>query len=298
MGSRSHSFISQKEGKDYVLDATLDLNQFRKLLIEYILYYNNFRRIETYRMSKYQIADHVEPIPIKIWNWGMQKLNGGLRPVDEPDLIRVHLLPHAEASLTPRGIAFRGLHYTCELAICEQWFERIKGRSSKRVTIFYESSVDQIYLRLGKGKNLVTCTLTEADKRFAGSDWCDVLEYLALQRRDAKAAETDQQQAAAIHHAKTNKIIAEAVEMNRLARANDTRSDNARRKGIRENRRTVKMHERKQVMSAPSNDTNRSATVIPMKQAIKLSADKGYVPPARPYDEIRKARKEARNHDK
>jgi hypothetical protein len=289
----------KRRGKDYVLDATLDLNQFRKRMIEYILYYNNSRRIETYKMSKYQIEDRVEPIPLKIWNWGMQKLTGKLRPVDDPDLIRVHLLPRAEATLTPRGIAFRGIHYTCDLALREQWFERLKGMKSKRVNVLYESLVDHIYLRLGKGKNLITCTLTEADKRFEGSDWCDVLEYLALKKRNAKAAEPDQQQAAALHHAKANKILDEAKEMNRAAWADDNRSDSARKQGIRENRRTVKLHERKQGRSSQAdNYTHNSAMVIPIKQPDKSSPDKGYVPPARPYNEIRKAREESKKHGK
>jgi putative transposase len=291
--------FKKRRGKDYVLDATLDLNQFRRKMIEYILFHNNCRRMETYRMSKYQIADRVEPVPLKIWNWGMQKLSGKLRPVDEPDLIRVHLLPRAEATLTPQGIAFRGLHYTCDIAIRDQWFVRLKGRKSKRVVILYESLVDRVYLRLGKGKNLVTCALTEADKRFEGSDWCDVLEYLELKKRRAKAAEVSQQQAAAVYHAKANRIIAEAKEMNKAARAGDDRSDTARKKGIRENRRAVKMHERKQgVLRPATRGSSEPASVIPIKQPDKSTAGEGYISPARPYREIRKVRQEAKKHGK
>lgn len=289
----------KRRGRDYRLDATLDLNQFRKLMIGHILFYNNARRMKKYRMSKYQIADKVEPIPIEIWNWGMNKLNGKLRPADEPDLIPIHLLPRAEATLTPEGITFRGIHYTCDLAIREGWFQRIEGRRTKRVNILYESLVNRIYLRMGRGKNLVSCTLTQADKRFEGSDWYDVQDYFALEKRKAKAAETNQQDLAARHHAIVNNIIAEAEEMNRLAWANHNASDSARTRGINENRRALKMHERKQSAKKHSNDsTNKPAKVLPLKPNSKSAYNKGYVPPARPYDEIREARDEAKKHGK
>ena len=210
-GSVRH--VRKRRGKDYRLDALLDLNQFRRLMIECILHYNNCRRIEKYRLNKHMISDGVEPIPIKLWDWGMQKLIGRLRPED-PEILRINLLPMSEASITPEGIRFRGVHYTCDRALQEQWFTRIKGKRNKRIEIFYESLVDRIYLRLNRGRRFETCVLTEADQRFQERDWYEVLEYFALKKQAAKAAETAQQQTAAQFHAKANKIIAEAKEMN------------------------------------------------------------------------------------
>jgi hypothetical protein len=286
----------KRRGKDYRLDTTLDINQFRRLMIKSILHYNNIRRLESYRMSRAMIADGVDPIPIKIWDWGMRNLTGKLRPEDDMEALRIKLLPRATASVTSDGIRFRGIHYTCERALEEQWFLRLKGKRTKRVEIVYESLVDRIYLRLGKGC-YESCVLTPADERFKGCDWYEVLEYFALKKRAMKAAETGQLQAAAEIHAAAESIISEAQEMNSLALADNSRSKTAITRGIRQNRQDLKLHERKHGVNGSRKGTtpNQPAPVIPINKA-KLT--EGYVPPARPYDMIRKARAGAKRHGK
>ncbi|HEX3557915.1 MAG TPA: hypothetical protein VHU19_01840 [Pyrinomonadaceae bacterium] len=285
----------KRRGIDYRLDATLDLNQFRRLMIKGIIRYNNSQRIESYRMSCPMIADEIEPIPIKIWEWGMQKLTGRLRLEDDMEALRIKLLPRDTATVTSKGIRFRGIHYTCERALQEQWFLRLKGKRSKHMEIVYESIVDRVYLRLRKGL-YEPCALTSADERFQGWDWYEVLEYFALKKQAAKAAETDQLQAAAEFHAEAERIISEAKEMNKLAAVDDARSKTARVRGIRENRKALKIHERKHRLgnSATKESSGKPAKVVPLKHPEKPTTDKGYVPPARPYSELRKARKEIR----
>lgn len=290
---------TKRRGKDYRLDATLDLNQFRRLMIKCILKYNNARRIESYRMSLPMIADEVEPIPVKIWNWGMEKLTGRLRPEDDMEALRIKLLPRAKASVTSDGIRFQGIHYTCERALEEQWFLRLKGKRSRRIEIVYESLVDRIYLRLGKGR-YEPCVLTPADERFKGCDWYEVLEYFAIKKQAAKAAETGQLQTAAEIHAEAEAIILEAKEMNKLALADDDRSNAAKTRGIRENRKNLKIYERKRGIknSITKETSGMPANVVPLKPPGKARTDVGYVPPARPYNELRQARNEAKKHAK
>lgn len=242
------------------------------------------------------IADNVQPIPIKIWNWGMKKLTGKLRPEDNMDALRIKLLPRDTATVTSDGIRFRGIYYTCERGLQEQWFLRLKGKRSKRVEIVYESIVDRIYLRLKKGI-YEPCVLTTADERFKGCDWYEVLQYFALKKRAARAAETDQLQSAAEYHAEAESIVAEAQEMNRLASADDNRSKTARTTGIRENRQALKLYERKRGANRlhKGSTSDKPASVIPINRA---KPPDGYIPPARPYDMIRKARKGAKKHGK
>ncbi|HEV2914355.1 MAG TPA: hypothetical protein VGX92_13845 [Pyrinomonadaceae bacterium] len=291
--------IRKRRGSDYRLDATLDLNQFRRLMIECILHYNNCRRIEKYRLNKHMISDGVEPVPIKLWKWGMQKLIGRLRP-ENSEVLRINLLPRSEASITPEGIRFRGVHYTCMTGLQEQWFTRLKGKRAKRTEIFYESLVNRIYLRLARGRRFETCVLTEADRRFNGLDWYELLDFFELKKQATKAAETDQQQAAAEFHARADRIISEAKEMNQSISAGYTSSNKARTQGIRGNRQSLKLHERKHGLhgSSPDNSSNNPVPIIPIDKIRKRKAGTGYVPPARPYDEIRQTRQEAKKHDK
>jgi putative transposase len=286
----------KRRGKDYVLDATLDLNQFRKLFIVSILRYNK-RRLEKYRLSKEMLADAVEPIPVEMWKWGMRKLTGKLR-AEDPEVLRVNLLPRGRAKITPQGLCFKGVYYIFDQGLHDHWFLRGTGKRVKYVDILYESTVDRIYLRMGKGKRYEECVLTEADRRFQGLDWYEVLEYFALKKAAAKADETNQQQHAAIYNALANRIVSEANEMNKLALADDTRSKKARTEGIKDNRKALKIYERKHGASglSPKVETDAPALVIPFKRSSKNTSDDGYIPPARPYGELRKAREDAKKN--
>lgn len=270
----------KRRGKDYVLDATLDLNQFRKLFIVSILRYNK-RRLEKYRISREMIADAVEPIPVEMWKWGMRKLTGKLR-VEDPEILRVNLLPRGKGKITPQGICFKGLYYTFDQGLHDQWFLRGTGKRVKYVDIVYEPTVDRIYLRMGKGKRFEECVLTEADRRFQGLDWYEVLEYFALKKAAAKADETNQQQHAAIYNALANRIVSEANEMNKLALADDSRSKKARREGIKDNRKALKIYERKHGTNGLSQkvETDAPAPVIPFKPSSKTKSDGGYITPS------------------
>jgi hypothetical protein len=82
--------------------------------------------------------------------------------------------------------------------------------------------------------------------------------------------------------------------------ADDDRSNTAKTRGIRENRKDLKIHERKHGIknSITKATTSTPAKVVPLKRPGKARPDKGYVPPARPYGELRQARNEAKKHAK
>jgi hypothetical protein len=127
-----------------------------------------------------------------------------------------------------------------------------------------------------------------------------VLEYFALKKQATKAAETDQQQAAAQFHAQAERIISEAKAMNQSILDTDVSSNKARTQGIRANRQSLKLHERKRGLQGLSSVAalNELAPVIPIKPTNKRKDMQGYVPPARPYDEIREVQEELRKRDK
>lgn len=286
-------------GKDYRLEAVLDINQFCRLMIECILFYNNHRYLKKYRMDKQMIADKVVPIPQKLWEYGMKTRTGRLREVD-PDVVRLNLQHKGEASVTPEGIRFQGLYYTCERAVREQWFTRIKGRSTRHVKVVRGPLVDTINLRLDKGKSFEECVLTDADKRFEGCDWYDVLEYFALKSKAAAEAESGLHQSAAEYHAKADRIVSEAKEMTKAALAGADLSNSERTHGIRENRKRHKAYERRQASVGSIGDTSQDQSVSEPATSLvpRLPAPAGYVPPAHPHDELRAAREKVRKHGK
>lgn len=104
----------ERGDKDYRFDAIYTLDEFRQIIIRLILYYNNHHWLSEYPMNRAMISDGVEPLPCELWEWGIH--NYGRPRFETPEIVRLNLLPTAEAVITRRGIAIGGLRYTCELA--------------------------------------------------------------------------------------------------------------------------------------------------------------------------------------
>jgi hypothetical protein len=294
----------EMKGKDYRLDAKLDLNQFRRMMIKCALHYNNSHRLKKFRKDEFMIPKKVEPIPIKLWNYGMGLRSGGLRSESE-DVIRKTLMPRDKASTTPFGISYKGLYYTCDMAMQEQLFIRKKGRRTTHFDIATEPLVDNIHLRLDRGRRFVTCDLTPACQRFKGRDWYEMREYFALEKQAEKDAETESQQSKADFNAEISAIVDEGKKMTEEARKGKDLSNRALTSGTRNNRAALKSHERKygaglcaDAHSAETQTPTDQAKVVPFNKPQKSAPPQNYVPPHRPYDELREARREAKEDGK
>ena len=79
--------------------------------------------------------------------------------------VRYVLLPKEEASVTERGIAFRGMYYTCMEAEKEDWYSkaRIAGRS-KIEAAYDPASTAYIYLKHEDGRFL-QCSRMDVEGR-------------------------------------------------------------------------------------------------------------------------------------
>ncbi|MGV0107582.1 Mu transposase C-terminal domain-containing protein [Nostoc sp. DSM 114160] len=276
--------VRERGDQDYRLDAILDLKQFRKLIILCILDHNQHHRMDWYRMDEFMIQQYVEPYPIELWNWGVQNRGGHLRQI-VPEIVRLNLLPFAEASVTPQGIYYQGLNYTCELALREQWFVKARANGRWKIFIAYDPRrLDIIYLRLDDSRRLEPCQLIDTQKTFQERDWHEAIDYFELQKQSKEAASTRQQQQKATFHAQVDKIVAEAKE--ETEKVLTGQSKRSRIQGIRENRKLEREHERdvgawelgaKEIFQ-------EQAQIIPMPSANQPEQDdEGYVAPPSPY---------------
>ncbi|MYM36022.1 hypothetical protein GTP38_16945 [Duganella sp. FT94W] len=118
------------------LDGVLDINQFTRIVIDCILYYNNRQSLDN--------ADGATPR--RLWDWGVRHRGGGLKVYPE-HLIRCSLMPVAQASVTAEGIVLHGGVYTCARAAGERWFERARLRGGWSVKVAYDpASLETVYL--------------------------------------------------------------------------------------------------------------------------------------------------------
>lgn len=281
----------ERGDRDYRLDATLDIHEFRKLMILCALDYNRNHLLSGYRLDKDMIADHVEPTPLSLWNWGVRNRSGHLRKVDS-DTLRLNLLPTVDASITKRGIGCGGLFYTCEKALEEGWFVRARESGTQKIRVARDPrNLDRVYLRLDGGRRAEVCHLIEADKTFRGRDWYEAAEEFELRKQRAEAARTRKQRSDADFNARRDKLVVDAKAKTAQARGDE--SDNARVKGVRENRRAERAAEHGSgAWVLGGKGPGRASRSTSKKRAGDMPSDlpAGYVPPPQPTDKLRRLR--------
>jgi hypothetical protein len=170
-------------------EATLDMVQLRKHVINEILYQNS-KVLTNYRLTAAMIRDEVPAVPIKLWEWGIRTQSGCLRQ-ESPEVLRLNLLPQGEASVRPEGLVFEGRLYECDPQMREQ--ARRTGRF--KVLVHADPRVtDVIYLRRDlRIPEVEICTLSPGDDAWTGSN---VYEHEAISKRTkeikAEALEKEQ----------------------------------------------------------------------------------------------------------
>ncbi len=169
---------------DYRLGAAYTLDDFRQLLIAYVIDYNTSFYLENYRKDEFMIADHVERYPLALWRWGVENRGGALGTLPR-DVVRLNLLPRKTVSVTSRGIHFeRELYYVCDLALREQWFDRARIAGEWRVEVGFDPRrTNHIYLITDGGQKIERCHLTAASDHLKDRDWHDVVDYFELERQ-------------------------------------------------------------------------------------------------------------------
>jgi len=228
--------MAKRGGKDYRLDAKLDIQQLTKILIECVLHHNNHHLLATYERTADMSAEGVVPIPIELWNWGITHCSGALRSFPE-DKIKLALMPADTATVTAKGIKYKNVFYVCERAAREYWFERAKAKSWK-INISYDPrNMSTIYVRNSDG-SVEPCWLSSWQDRFVGKTLDEILflreSETAAQRRNRPIEMASRADLSAA----INEVIAEAEGMARQTAVPKAKSE--RTKNIRDNRRGEK----------------------------------------------------------
>ena len=228
---------NERGARDYRLGAILDINQLTEILIRSVLYHNNHHLLEDYERTAEMIADGVAPIPIEMWNWGIANYSGAIKSFSE-ETVKLALMPADTASVTAKGIRFKGLYYLCERATAEHWFETARAKGSWKVDVSYDPrNMSTIYVR-DTDATAEICWLSEWQEKYQGKCLYEI-NYLRetekkMQRKNAnKEMASKAELSAAI-----DDVISEAEEMARQTVI--PKSKLARTKNIRPNRAAEK----------------------------------------------------------
>jgi len=227
----------ERGGQDYRLEAILDIQQFTKIMIECVLYHNNRHLLEDFERTEEMITDNIAPIPLDMWNWGITHRFGALRSFPE-ETVKLALMPVDTATVTVKGIRFKGLYYLCERAATEDWFETARAKGSWKINISYDPrNMNTIYIRETDG-TVNICWLAEWQEKYQGKclyeiDFLHEAEKL-MQHKNAPNKTISKIELSVV----IDEVISEAQEMARQTVVPKSKSE--RTNNIRENRRNEK----------------------------------------------------------
>jgi hypothetical protein len=261
-----NSEVRQRGEKDYRLDAKLDIYQFTQIILKCALYHNNYHYLTNYSREEMMIEDDVEPVPIKLWNWGIANRSGKLRYVPE-DIVKLNLMPTGTATVTSQGIKFNGMLYGSKQSLKEKWFEKARNRDTWKVSVSYDPrKMDYIYIRDDKGLSYEKCFLLEHQQRYKDKTLDEINYLLEYERQQQKKYSGNKIQAKIDLISEIENIVKQA-EQQTFEEQTNVGSKKSRLKNIRKNRKVEKMLQReKEAFELDQRDTVEDTEVIPFNK--------------------------------
>ncbi|XCP85807.1 Mu transposase C-terminal domain-containing protein [Roseburia hominis] len=162
----------ERGAHDYRKDACLTLEQFEKILIHCIIYYNSRRIVENFPYTEDMLEKGVRPYASDIWNYGMGQPGAHLLDVHRQDLIHC-LFPRTAAKFTRRGLKANGLRYRHDN------YTELYLKGGDVVVAYNPEDVSCVWLI----ENGAYVRFELIETRFTGKDLCAVQECLDRQKK-------------------------------------------------------------------------------------------------------------------
>lgn len=190
----------ERGATDYRRSSSIDLKTFTAILIKAVLFYNNYHYLTEYSRTGDMRKNGIPAIPLHLWNYGIAHKTGTLRSLPN-DIYMDVLLQQGKATVTPKGIRFDDLYYTCENAVSERWMERARIEGTYTIDIrFNPFSCKNIYIKDSEGK-YISCPLVDSLHEFEGysQEELDALHQMDLDMKATCKQKEDQESSNMIH---------------------------------------------------------------------------------------------------
>lgn len=235
----------RRQGKHYDKDACLTLDEFNALMLRAIISHNR-KAMPGYNRSIEEVNAGVQPSPLHLWNYDIQKSSANLTRYTE-EQVRHALLPREQATITDSGIKFRGCFYTCPEAEARGWF--IQARHTGRVDIqisFDYRLVDSILVHspTGRGETF-PAYLTSRTQKYSGMSFAEVAYYQNRENDQAADITQNRLQTIADYHSDVENLI--KVAKKRLSDSG-AMSRSSRRKDVKPARNDARQAERMELV--------------------------------------------------
>jgi len=239
----------KRQGKHYDKDACLTLVEFVAIMLRTIIAHNR-KAMPRYNLSLDEVSSRVQPIPIHLWNHDIPKSAGNLTRYNEAQVHQA-LLPKEKATVTDRGVMFRGCFYTCPEAEARGWFVLARNTSQFSLTVSFDYRlVDKIWVHSPHDRHaLVEAVLTTRSEKFRGLSFAEVAYQIALEKRMAPSNQQNRLQTSSEYHEDVDPIVQGAKA--RLKRAGTSGSRSSRKADVKPSRTQNRQKERQELASAP-----------------------------------------------
>lgn len=227
----------QRGGRDYRMDAKLDIRQFTRIIIICVLHYNNRHYLKGFEKNEQMLKSCVEAIPVKLWDWGIRNSSGALRTFPK-ETIRLALMPKDSGSVTEKGIYFKKLYYSCPEAREQLWFEKARKNGRYSVEISYDPrDMSTVYVWDKDSNSTLPCNLLDWEQRFYGKSAEEVV--YEQQKQDIQKKQNERAEKEAVIN--LNRMIEAIVdEAEKMAPPSAGKTKAERLSDIRENRKDEK----------------------------------------------------------
>lgn len=105
----NYGLIEKRHDSNHHKEAALTVNDYTKMVINYLLYYNQ-RYIDNYPLNKEMIKESVKPIPAILFQYGVNKY-GKPRSIINNEEYLYSLMTPIKVKITNKGIMYKGLNY-------------------------------------------------------------------------------------------------------------------------------------------------------------------------------------------
>lgn len=167
--------------------AYLDINEFTKIFIECVVYYNSCE-VHPGLQTPETISNDIPPIPCRVWEWKERQNRCDLVKVNSENAM-VMLLPRGTGAITRQGLIFNSLRYDTDVRDETERYVCAGINGRERVTVAYDvSDTRQVYL-LENGK-YIPFELTSASEEYGALTF----EEVALLWKEKKKIQKDCEQ--------------------------------------------------------------------------------------------------------
>jgi putative transposase len=235
----------QRGQRDTRLDATVTLQEARKLVTLGFLKYNQTHEIKKYPRTLEMKAQQVRAIPLQLWNWGIENKSGFLKKCD-PEKLKLYLLTRANGVMTENGLRYKNVFYTNHIIESENWRGLARATGTWTLEIAYDDwDTGMIYMIHPKTHEFIESLQSKRADAPGSITWIEYDQLVHTDRVHEATTKTELLDARLQYKLQNQQIIDQAtLETNTAKKQQPKISKSRRLKDIRVNQAEEKLDER------------------------------------------------------